>query len=308
MACLSHALSNEKEEIMGLLLGSFDGTTVRIWDAIPLQRISAARAKDRVEVSPNQLIAATKTAEQMTRESGVATSVVGWIHSHPHITVLPSHIDCRTQGSYQSIGESFVGLIFSVFSSDPATHTGELNLLAFQSIKDSTAQGGWRQRRIPIEIVDCQSPAHFFSGKRAVGTSTGCDNADTIGAADDADLADNDDEMRLRRPCPPMSASLEHLMEQVECRMVEERKAYESSLATPTSGHQHLPFAQAARSSIYQSVLCTLARQSCLPIQYIVKARAARLKSEKRRLKALISHREAQLREVHEPVGNTTET
>ena len=36
-------------------------------------------------------------AEQITQETGQTTRVVGWYHSHPHITVLPSHIDVDTQ-------------------------------------------------------------------------------------------------------------------------------------------------------------------------------------------------------------------
>ena len=38
-----------------------------------------------------------KQAENITKATGVVTRVVGWYHSHPHITVLPSHIDINTQ-------------------------------------------------------------------------------------------------------------------------------------------------------------------------------------------------------------------
>ena len=36
--------------------------------------------------------------------------------SHPHITVLPSHVDVRTQGAYQMLDEGFVGIIVSAFN------------------------------------------------------------------------------------------------------------------------------------------------------------------------------------------------
>ena len=36
-------------------------------------------------------------AERLSRETGVPTRIVGWYHSHPHITVLPSHVDLQTQ-------------------------------------------------------------------------------------------------------------------------------------------------------------------------------------------------------------------
>lgn len=29
---------------------------------------------------------------RMTMETGTTTRVIGWYHSHPHITVLPSHV------------------------------------------------------------------------------------------------------------------------------------------------------------------------------------------------------------------------
>jgi hypothetical protein len=76
----------------------------------------------------------------------VTTRVIGWYHSHPHITVLPSAVgtarrgtpcgaeraserasahaslcraaDVRTQSTYQLLDEGFVGLIFSVFDQD----------------------------------------------------------------------------------------------------------------------------------------------------------------------------------------------
>jgi BRCA1/BRCA2-containing complex subunit 3 len=44
--------------------------------------------------------------------------VIGWYHSHPHITVWPSHVDLRTQASYQLLDRGWIGIIFSVFSED----------------------------------------------------------------------------------------------------------------------------------------------------------------------------------------------
>ncbi|XP_024543359.1 lys-63-specific deubiquitinase BRCC36-like [Selaginella moellendorffii] len=34
---------------------------------------------------------------------GNTARVIGWYHSHPHITVLPSHVDLRTQQSFQML-------------------------------------------------------------------------------------------------------------------------------------------------------------------------------------------------------------
>nr|CAB3464580.1 unnamed protein product [Digitaria exilis] len=116
LTCLSHALTTETEEVMGLLLGDVepsskgDGMTAVIWGASPQMRCE--RKKDRVEVNPELLAAAmTATIKKTTR-------VIGWYHSHPHITVLPSHVDVRTQGMFQLLDTGFVGLIFSCFSED----------------------------------------------------------------------------------------------------------------------------------------------------------------------------------------------
>ena len=69
-----------------------------------------------MEASPEQLSRCALAAEQFTNQGGVRTRVIGWYHSHPHITVLPSHVDIKTQATYQMLDDGFVGLIFSVFN------------------------------------------------------------------------------------------------------------------------------------------------------------------------------------------------
>ncbi|XWS20394.1 hypothetical protein CRYUN_Cryun31cG0097400 [Craigia yunnanensis] len=135
LTCLTHALSTETEEIMGLLLGdieySKDGNvTALIWGASPQSR--SDRRKDRVETNPEQLAAASAQADIMTASTGKTTRVIGWYHSHPHITVLPSHVDVRTQAMYQLLDSGFVGLIFSCFSED-TNKVGRIQVIAFQS-------------------------------------------------------------------------------------------------------------------------------------------------------------------------------
>ncbi|KAK8629097.1 hypothetical protein V6N13_077952 [Hibiscus sabdariffa] len=141
LTCLTHALSTETEEIMGLLLGdieySKDGNvTALIWGASPQSR--SDRRKDRVETNPEQLAAASAQADislnlhRMTASTGRTTRVIGWYHSHPHITVLPSHVDVRTQAMYQLLDSGFIGLIFSCFSED-TNKVGRIQVIAFQS-------------------------------------------------------------------------------------------------------------------------------------------------------------------------------
>ncbi|KAG9139165.1 hypothetical protein Leryth_023655 [Lithospermum erythrorhizon] len=136
LTCLTHALSTETEEIMGLLLGDVQYSdngkaTALIWGALPQPR--SDRQKDRVETNPEQLTAASVEAERMTTAIGRTTRVIGWYHSHPHITVLPSHVDVRTQSMYQLLDPGFIGLIFSCFSED-ALKVGRIQVIAFQSL------------------------------------------------------------------------------------------------------------------------------------------------------------------------------
>ncbi|KAG5228984.1 hypothetical protein OIU78_010433 [Salix suchowensis] len=135
LTCLTHALSTETEEIVGLLLGDIEyakdgNVTALIWGASPQSR--SDRRKDRVETKPEQLAAASAQAERMTTSTGRTTRVIGWYHSHPHITVLPSHVDVRTQAMYQLLDPGFIGLIFSCFNED-VNKVGRIQVIAFQS-------------------------------------------------------------------------------------------------------------------------------------------------------------------------------
>ncbi|KAL6610580.1 hypothetical protein ACP70R_040549 [Stipagrostis hirtigluma subsp. patula] len=116
LTCLSHALTTETEEVMGLLLGDVEhssrgGDTAVIWGASPQMRCE--RKKDRVEVNPELLAAASAQAE-----------------------------DVRTQAMFQLLDPGFVGLIFSCFSED-AQKAGKIQVMAFQS------QGGQQLAIVP---------------------------------------------------------------------------------------------------------------------------------------------------------------
>lgn len=79
------------------------------------------RRRDRVEVDITQLAEAAELASNLSRQRGVLMNVMGWYHSHPHITVLPSHVDLRTQAQYQMLNDGFLGLIIAGFQTDLTT-------------------------------------------------------------------------------------------------------------------------------------------------------------------------------------------
>ncbi|MBA0662250.1 hypothetical protein Goklo_006414 [Gossypium klotzschianum] len=116
LTCLTHALSTETEEIMGLLLGdieySKDGNvTALIWGASPQSR--SDRRKDRVETNPEQLAAASAQADIS-------------------LNLCAFFLYVRTQAMYQLLDSGFIGLIFSCFSED-TNKVGRIQVIAFQS-------------------------------------------------------------------------------------------------------------------------------------------------------------------------------
>jgi BRCA1/BRCA2-containing complex subunit 3 len=68
-----------------------DSKKVAHISAVVMLRRSDKR-KDRVEISPEQLTNAAIQADKLTHELGQPMRVLGWYHSHPHITVWPSHV------------------------------------------------------------------------------------------------------------------------------------------------------------------------------------------------------------------------
>ncbi|XP_023559726.1 lys-63-specific deubiquitinase BRCC36 [Octodon degus] len=85
LVCLNHALSTEKEEVMGLCVGEVDTVRiVHVHSVIILRR--SDKRKDRVEISPEQLSAASTEAERCPAEPHAQKS------SEYEIIEIPVHI------------------------------------------------------------------------------------------------------------------------------------------------------------------------------------------------------------------------
>ncbi|CAH0748200.1 unnamed protein product [Diatraea saccharalis] len=151
LVCTQHALSTEKEEIMGLLIGEVhdNGTVVSIASSVILRRLD--KKPDRVEISEEQLVQATMRAEELAAEVGRPLRVVGWYHSHPHITVWPSHVDLATQYMYQRMDSSFVGIIFAVFLTEQSTKAPSIQITCFQSVNEGS---NLSRREVTMELVN----------------------------------------------------------------------------------------------------------------------------------------------------------
>nr|XP_039249916.1 lys-63-specific deubiquitinase BRCC36-like [Styela clava] len=158
-SCLTHAFSNEQEEIMGLCIGETKdtilGCEVHITSTLSLRRLD--KRKDRVEISVEQLSNASSKAEELARKTGRPLRIIGWYHSHPHITVWPSHVDIATQADYQTMDGTFVGLIFSCFN-EGKSNEHSIHLTCFQSVTTSGWDSAPHERvEIPISIAPCRT-------------------------------------------------------------------------------------------------------------------------------------------------------
>jgi BRCA1/BRCA2-containing complex subunit 3 len=88
-SCLSHALRSDHEEVMSLLIGRVepDPSHPDMLQTIVEGTVLIPRAEhrpDRVEIAALDLIQATSYAESL------GMRVIGWFHSHPRITPVPS--------------------------------------------------------------------------------------------------------------------------------------------------------------------------------------------------------------------------
>lgn len=154
--CYHHALSTQSEEVMGLLMGEKkmeENETVIEISAIRIVPRMDKRS-DRVEISDDQMIMTTQMAEELAQKLNKPNlCVIGWYHSHPNITVWPSHVDLRTQFNYQRLSKDFIGLIFCVFNIDKAEKmTHRYELVAFQAQEDEN-KNGLKQVLIPLEVT-----------------------------------------------------------------------------------------------------------------------------------------------------------
>ncbi|KAL1918671.1 uncharacterized protein VTP21DRAFT_2693 [Calcarisporiella thermophila] len=150
---LAHALSTENEEIMGLLLGNWTenegNDPIAVVTSLHITTRSDKR-KDRVELGPEQLTEACVHAERMEKMTGKTTNVIGWYHSHPHITVNPSHIDLRNQLNQQLMDSRFFGIIISCFNTYQEK-CQNVQITCFQARKETNSTH--HQVEVPLRII-----------------------------------------------------------------------------------------------------------------------------------------------------------
>jgi proteasome lid subunit RPN8/RPN11 len=193
--------------------------------------------------------------------------VIGWMHSHPHITVEPSHVDVRTQGEYQMLDQHFFGVIVSCFDAEGPG----MQIKAFQAVRGTA---GWEKADIPLEIVGRGGP---LAG--AVGGAASTFNPSS--------------------PWPEMAALAKVLL-------AEERGALHRDLGLdpPGGGNDTTAgagavavgrLAAARRVARHEIALCDIAEHALQPLATVLVARRDQVRAELRRLEAELDHRRTRM-------------
>jgi len=283
---------------MGLLLGRWeqDGAHAIVENAIVLSR--SDRKKDRVEVAYEQLAAASEAADKHSERTGRPCRVIGWYHSHPHITVHPSHVDVKTQGQYQAMDSAFLGLIFSVFSEDPTNLDSTVEVTAFQATmgEDPTAYDPAPNCTCAVAELDASSSA--IPGAFASHRST-CpvpNHQPSIGGGEQWRCRP----VRLsvqanpnaEYPCMPAYHSLTEafraLLRLQDVLFKEEQAAYRGALGVGTGGTGESRFwlQTLNASAVYQRALCDILDSQTLPLDSLLVATRRSLQLRMQKLQA----------------------
>eukprot|EP00294_Goniomonas_avonlea_P001753 CAMPEP_0114550512 /NCGR_PEP_ID=MMETSP0114-20121206/6112_1 /TAXON_ID=31324 /ORGANISM="Goniomonas sp, Strain m" /LENGTH=294 /DNA_ID=CAMNT_0001735289 /DNA_START=8 /DNA_END=892 /DNA_ORIENTATION=- len=283
---------------MGLLLGDVkteeNSTVAHIWGLSLHMR--SDRREDRVEIHPEQLAAAAAEAERLTQTLGMTTRVIGWYHSHPHITVLPSHVDVKTQGQYQMLDDGFIGLIFSVFTQE-ANKTGRIQVTAFQSL--CIDENG-------NEVPTNMSRTGSAEGDGATDPQGGIDSA--IGSQRFYQQKEVNLSFQPSNPAQH-TAALQPLVDLQRILLREEKDSYHASLHRRADGGRGCggkcdssgtgievhPLQALHSAAVYQKVLCRLMELSSIPLLYTLESRS---EANRRKLKLLEEEEKALLNEI----------
>ncbi|MBK5113418.1 MAG: hypothetical protein KGD59_05705 [Candidatus Heimdallarchaeota archaeon] len=132
-------------EVIGWLIGTIEGETVTVLNAIPMTSGSSIF----VEMSDYTII--PKIAKEADKIDAV---IVGWFHSHPSFGFFLSSVDIRTQRNQQSLFENAIALVC-----DPTkVSTIEPGIHGYQVFMDHSRGREYRELDISME-TDSHYPA-----------------------------------------------------------------------------------------------------------------------------------------------------
>lgn len=269
--CLAHALSTENEEVMGLLLGDIEkqenhALVANVCGLVVLAR--SDKRPDRVEISPEQLADAAAQAEKIAQKLNKVVRVIGWYHSHPHITVHPSHVDVHTQSMYQTMDSGFVGLIFSCFHSN-SSNKGHVQVIAFQSVDTNSLD---EEPVAPQDIVDTRKHATVIPvaplARLHVTLEVNKRRSSATGNANASTMSPEYTQCNIPLYILPSLATSPNVITKlvhVQRLLLEEERASYLAAAFSSEGDIH-PLQHLHSTAVYQKALCRLIEYQCAPL------------------------------------------
>lgn len=281
---VTHALTTEREEILGLLLGHYietvppqkdssdtpievSGATVFIEGVHILQRRD--KRADRVEVHSNDLSLASQYAES------IGLQVVGWYHSHPHITLHPSHVDLQTQKLYQYLDEKFIGIIVSCFDKSKKG----IELISFQaydtkskyieSYKSSTKHKNLTNSRIPTIHTSRNSMVIEDDIKKVMAKFDHVYSQEEVKSLTELNIPtqvmSNQDPLMKHR-ITNVDHNLDKMIELVHVLWKEDREAYMKALESCPGKIEDHPLLLLHHSAVFEKSLCRLMEYIVFPM------------------------------------------
>ncbi|CAG8561983.1 4805_t:CDS:10 [Paraglomus brasilianum] len=145
-----HARSGGNIEVMGLMQGKIDGSTIIIMDAFALPVEGTETRVNAADEANEYMVTYQTTIEQ----AGRLENIVGWYHSHPGYGCWLSGIDVTTQMSNQQYQDPWVAVVI-----DPnrTIAAGKVEIGAFRTYPEgykAPDEGPSEYQTIPLSKIE----------------------------------------------------------------------------------------------------------------------------------------------------------
>lgn len=125
-----HSRSGGSLEVMGLMQGYVDGTTLVVTDAFRLP-VEGTETRVNAQDEANEYLVEYL---KLCRDQGRMENVIGWYHSHPGYGCWLSGIDVSTQAMQQTFNDPFVAI---VVDPDRTISAGKVEIGAFRTYPEN---------------------------------------------------------------------------------------------------------------------------------------------------------------------------
>jgi COP9 signalosome complex subunit 5 len=134
MKMTMHARSGGELEVMGLMQGYVDGTSIVVTDAFRLPVDGTETRVNAHDEANEYMVEYLQLCREQTGGGGREENVVGWYHSHPGYGCWLSGIDVGTQKMQQQYNDPFAAVVI-----DPhrTVSSGKVDIGAFRTYPDN---------------------------------------------------------------------------------------------------------------------------------------------------------------------------